>query len=218
VTARLLLVRHGITDWNREGRFQGRLDPPLSADGRHEAQLLAERLVEDGDRPSLVVSSPLTRALETARILAGGSPVMTDARLTEIAQGAWEGRTHTELERDDRERYARWRASRGAEPPPDGEALAAAGERGAAGVDAAVAAERWPLCLVAHGGILRLIAAHLLALDPRRGPELDVDNASLGVLARDGDVWVLERWNDTRHLLGRAPIHVAEEEGRPLAL
>lgn len=64
---RLILVRHGITDWNREGRFQGHLDPPLGDDGRREARMVADRLVDDSDlRPRRVISSSLGRALETA--------------------------------------------------------------------------------------------------------------------------------------------------------
>jgi broad specificity phosphatase PhoE len=218
VTARLLLVRHGITDWNREGRFQGHLDPPLSDEGREEAQLLAGRLSTDGEQPVRVVSSPLLRARQTAEILAGARRITIDRRLLEIGQGAWEGRTHAELARDEAERYARWRASRGADPPPGGEPIDAAAGRVAAGIDEALGRDGWPLCVVAHGGILRLLAGHLLRLDLQRAWRLDVDNASLSVLAGRDGTWALERWNDTTHLLGRTSVHVAEEEGEPLAL
>ena len=98
--ARLVLVRHGVTDWNREGRFQGHLDPPLGDEGRREASLVAERLVEDSTlRPLRVISSSLGRAMETAAPIAAraGVDVEPDARLIEIGQGRWEGRTHAEL-------------------------------------------------------------------------------------------------------------------------
>lgn len=218
MTLRLLLVRHGVTEWNREGRFQGHLDPALAAEGRDEAELLARRLRAAGDEPVRVLSSPLARARQTAELLAGRVRVESDPRLMEIGQGEWEGRTHRELERDDAERYAAWRASRGASPPPGGEPLAQAAERVAAGVAALGGGGESPVCVVSHGGILRLLAGRLLELDLERGWSMDVDNASLSILVSRDRGWALERWNDTRHLLGRARVHVDEEEGEPLAL
>ena len=88
----LVLVRHGITDWNHEGRFQGHLDPPLGEDGRREAALVAERLATDPAlRPGRVISSTLGRGLETAGPIAAsaGVEVVGDARLIEIGQGRW---------------------------------------------------------------------------------------------------------------------------------
>jgi broad specificity phosphatase PhoE len=98
---RLVLVRHGVTDWNREGRFQGHLDPGLADAGRHEAELVATRIAaDDGLRPARLVSSSLGRAVETAAAIARmtGVAVEPDPRLMEIGQGEWEGRTHAELE------------------------------------------------------------------------------------------------------------------------
>lgn len=223
---RLLLVRHGVTDWNREGRFQGQLDPPLSDDGRVEAALIASRLVASGERPARVVSSPLSRALATAETIATAPwpsdppPIATDARLVEIGQGEWQGRTHAELLVADADRYAAWRDRGGEESPPGGEQIEAVLDRAAAVVADLLSREPWPVCLVSHGGVMRLIAGELLGLTPRRAWALDLDNASLSVLvgdARPGS-WRVERWNDTRHLLGRLPTHVAEAEGRPVAL
>jgi probable phosphoglycerate mutase len=228
VSRRLILVRHGVTDWNREGRFQGHLDPPLGAAGRSEAQLLAERLARsDEDRPVRIVSSPLDRAAATARILAesvleppGATPsVSLDARLMEIGQGAWEGRTHAELAADDGRRYASWRRHAGRQPP-GGESIAHALARVRDAFDELAADDGWPLCVVSHGGTLRLAARHLLGLAPRRAWAMDVDNASVSVLASEpGEAtWRVERWNDVGHLLGRASLHVDEAEGEPLAL
>ncbi|HET6380493.1 MAG TPA: histidine phosphatase family protein [candidate division Zixibacteria bacterium] len=220
---RLLLVRHGITAWNREGRFQGHLDPPLAEDGREEARLLAARLVADGPRPDRILSSPLERAAGTARVLAGALRLSLDldARLMEIGQGEWEGRTHEELAETDAERYAAWRARAGEAQPPGAETIEQALDRVRSALDELLAAEpSETVCLVTHGGIARLAARHLLGLEPRRAWAMDVDNASLSVLARveDGPSWRVETWNDTAHLLGRRPQHVDESEGEPLAL
>ena len=218
---RLLLVRHGITDWNREGRFQGHLDPPLSETGQREARLIATRLAADADlRPERVVSSALARASETARIIADacGSPLATDTRLIELGQGDWEGRTHAELAVADSARYEAWRT--GDHEPPGAETVEQALVRISAALGDLLDGEAAEAtCLVSHGGTLRLVARLLLVLDGERSWALDVDNASLSALSRiDGGGWRVDRWNDTQHLLGRLPTHVDEAEGTPLAL
>jgi probable phosphoglycerate mutase len=217
---RLVLVRHGVTDWNREGRFQGHRDPGLSDAGRHEAALVAERIAGDPTlRPARIISSSLGRALQTAEPIAAtvGVTVEPEPRLMEIGQGDWEGRTHAELEVEDPDRYRAWRQAAGVRQPPGGESIESATERARSVVvelERAPEADR-PICLVSHGGTLRILA-HLL-LDLADVHTLDVDNASIAVLTRTGR-WRLDRWNDTLHLLGREATHVDEVEGRPLAL
>jgi broad specificity phosphatase PhoE len=92
----LLLVRHGETDWNAEGRLQGHTDRPLNEVGRRQATALADRL--DGDEITAVYASDLARARETAEILAErlGLAVVTDPDLRERNWGSWEGLTGTE--------------------------------------------------------------------------------------------------------------------------
>jgi len=95
----LLLVRHGETDWNAEGRLQGHTDRPLNDHGRRQAAALAERLA--GEAIDAVYSSDLARARETAGILAErlGLPVVDDPDLRERNWGNWEGLTGTERDR-----------------------------------------------------------------------------------------------------------------------
>ncbi len=214
---RLLLVRHGVTDWNREGRFQGHLDPPLSDAGLHEAELVGIRIAADAGSPARIVSSSLHRASQTADAIgaATGMPVELDRRLIEIGQGEWEGRTHDEIAATDAERYEVWRTSDGL--PPGGETIEATVNR-LRGVLGDLATVDGDIVIVSHGGIIRVLARLLLDLSPSRSWALDVDNASLSVVNRADGSWRLERWNDTRHLLGVEPTHVDEAEGRPLAL
>lgn len=218
---RLLLVRHGVTSWNREGRFQGHSDPPLSADGRNEAELAAARLAADPSlRPSRIVSSDLVRAFDTATAIgrASGLTPIRDARWREIGQGDWEGRTHAELEVADRERYRAWREATGLRQPPGGEPIADARRRVTEALDELLTGADWPACVVSHGGLIRVVASVLLDLG-EEPPPLEVDNASISVLGRQPDGnWRLERWNDARHLLGSVQTHVDEADGRPLAL
>lgn len=97
----LLLARHGETDWNREGRWQGWADPPLNETGRGQARELADQLRQTPF--DAVYSSDLKRALETAEILAAphGVPVLVDSGLREIDVGSWSGLTREEI----RERF-----------------------------------------------------------------------------------------------------------------
>jgi broad specificity phosphatase PhoE len=95
----LLLVRHGETDWNADGRLQGQTDRPLSDFGRRQAHKLAEELA---DEPlEAIYSSDLVRARETAEIVEGrlGLPVTIDAGLRERDWGSWEGLTAVERDR-----------------------------------------------------------------------------------------------------------------------
>ena len=105
----ILLVRHGETDWNREGRFQGHADPPLNELGREQAADLAERLAGDGI--AAVYTSDLRRAAETAAIVAArlGLPVSAHAGLREIDVGEFQGLTRAEIDErwpDARARFA----------------------------------------------------------------------------------------------------------------
>jgi 2,3-bisphosphoglycerate-dependent phosphoglycerate mutase len=104
----ILLARHGETDWNREGRFQGHADPPLNETGRAQAAELAAEL--EGVELAAVYSSPLRRALETAAVVAavhGFEPVTVDA-LREVDVGSWQGLTRAEIEARCPEQFARW--------------------------------------------------------------------------------------------------------------
>jgi broad specificity phosphatase PhoE len=96
---KLLLVRHGETDWNAEGRLQGQTDRPLNDFGRRQARRLAEQL--EGEELQAIYSSDLARARETAEIVSErlGLPVELDADLREKDWGTWEGLTAVERDR-----------------------------------------------------------------------------------------------------------------------
>jgi broad specificity phosphatase PhoE len=168
VTGRLLLIRHGESTWNAEHRLQGQADPPLSPLGREQAAALVPFL--DG-LPSEVVSSDLTRAVETAAALGlAGAP--TDPRWREIDIGAWAGHTVAEL---DAGAVAAWR--RGELAPPNAETWREFQARVAAAVDALRGRDA---VVVTHGGCVRAACAHLTGADPRTlAPPA---NASLTVL------------------------------------
>jgi len=149
---------------------------------------------------------------------AAGVEVEPDRRLIEIGQGEWEGRTHAELEVEDAERYEAWRSAAGVRQPPGGEPTEAATERVRDFLDELLSAAPGRVCLVSHGGTLRILAHLLFELGDGRSIAFDVDNAAISAATRIEEAWRLERWNDSLHLLGHETTHVDEAEGRPLAL
>jgi glucosyl-3-phosphoglycerate phosphatase len=194
---RLLIWRHGRTEWNATGRFQGQLDPPLDAEGRNQAARVAPHLVAAGLSPddTVVVSSDLVRAAETAAVLAEllGVPLTLDPRLREHGLGTWEGLTRDEVAARYPEQYADWVAGR---PVRDrgGEQPASVAERALAAV-----ADLPPVgaaVLVTHGGTAgRLLEALLgLGADHRRlfGP---LGNCAWSELTRQSGRWRLVRHN-----------------------
>ncbi|MDD9206456.1 histidine phosphatase family protein [Georgenia sp. 10Sc9-8] len=164
----IVFWRHGQTEYNAAQRLQGQVDIPLNDLGRRQAVRAAEVLAVER-RPTHVVSSDLSRAVDTAQALAErtGLAVRTDARLRERGFGAWEGRTHEEIRSGWPEAFASWR--RGNEPEGVGaETRAEAGQRVAAAV-AATAEDLHDddvLLVVAHGAAITLAQSVLLGLDP----------------------------------------------------
>lgn len=162
---RLLLARHGETAWNRERRFQGHADPPLSDEGRRQARQLADRLA---DTPlAAIYTSDLARARETAEIIAARKGLAVDvvAGLRENDIGSWTGLTVDEVRGFFPDDYVRWESGQGfgwrdGEQYPEMAARVVAAVRGivAAHPDSSV-------LVVTHGGPLRAIRAHALGLD-----------------------------------------------------
>jgi probable phosphoglycerate mutase len=195
---RLVLWRHGRTEWNAEGRFQGQLDPPLDEKGRRQAALAAP-YVAAGLTPedTVVVSSDLVRAADTARALTGmlGVPVRLDERLREHGMGCWEGLTRGEVADRFPEQYADWTAGRpvhgrGGESP---DAVAARALEALADLPEAGVA-----VVVTHGGTAGRLIERLLDLgrDHRRvfGP---LGNCAWSELVMQGSRWRLLRHNSS---------------------
>jgi glucosyl-3-phosphoglycerate phosphatase len=158
---RLILVRHGLSEWNASGRVQGQADPPLSPEGREEARRLAPMVAAQA--PDAVVSSDLARARETAELL-GAGPVETDARWRESAMGDWTGRAAEELLADPSGAFGRWRE--GLERPPGGESFDDMRTRAGAAVRDLVARGLRCVVVVTHGGPVRAAVAELAGLSP----------------------------------------------------
>lgn len=152
------IVRHGQTDWNVEGRYQGQADQPLNAVGLEQARRAADRL--RGCDFAAIYSSDLQRAHVTAQIIAAelGLPVQVDRRLREVNQGEWEGMLTADIQQRYAEEWAARRADRLHAAPPGGESLAQVAARVLAGVADIV--NRHPdqkVLLVSHGLALAVV-------------------------------------------------------------
>jgi probable phosphoglycerate mutase len=202
---RLLLARHGATQNNFDARFTGQSDIPLSPLGERQAQALARRLSEEC--LSRIVSSDLQRARRTAEIVAArvGLPVELDRDLREIALGAWEGRTHAELEAEAPDDLRRWRRDAPTWAPPGGETYAALRTR------LWRALTRWQeaepdgtVVWVTHGAAIGVLLCDVVGIELTRGWQFRRDNAAISELDVGPERIVVARLNDAAHLAGVA--------------
>ena len=179
----LWLVRHGETEWSRSGRHTGRTDVPLTEHGEEQARELSLRL----DRPwRQVLCSPLQRARRTAEL--AGLTFDVDRDLAEWAYGHAEGLTTAELSAE-----AEWSVW---DDVALGETVEDVGTRCARVLERVTPVlSDGDACLVAHGHLLRVLAAVWLGLPPRDGRLWSLDPAHVGVLGHEHDRQVVRAWN-----------------------
>jgi probable phosphoglycerate mutase len=183
----LWLVRHGETEWSSLGRHTGRTDIPLTDTGRAQARSVARKLA--GHDFVLVLSSPLARALDTARLAGFADRVESTDDLLEWDYGADEGRTTAQI-REERDGWTVWR-----DGPLGGETAEAVGER----VDRVIARVRavdGDVLVFAHGHVLRILAARWLGEPPTEGRLYGLSTATVSVLGWERETAVIERWNE----------------------
>jgi broad specificity phosphatase PhoE len=195
MAARILLVRHGQTEWSLSGRHTGRTDIPLTDEGRRTARLLGDRLAGapwGGLREAEVRTSPLRRAADTCHEAGFPGAKEWDA-LLEWDYGDYEGRTPAQLQ-ELRPGWNIWR-----DGVPDGESPHDVAARADEVVGWARSAPR-DVLVFAHGHVLRALGARWLGLPVSFGGSLRLDPASLSILGWAYGEPAIERWNDTGHL------------------
>ncbi len=162
---RILLVRHGQSTWNADGRWQGRADPPLSELGRRQAEVAAETIATMDI--GAIWASPLVRAHETATVMGKrlDLSVQFDPRLQERDAGEWTGKTRTEIE-------AGWPGFLDSGRRPTGfETNDVLHERALAAVHDIAAIAHQPVVIVSHGGLIRVVE-QALGSEPHSVPNL----------------------------------------------
>lgn len=183
----LWLVRHGQTEWSRLGKHTGRTDILLTEVGRAEAQAVGRKLT--GHPFVLVLSSPLSRAFETARLAGFADKVEATDDLMEWDYGEDEGRTTLEI-RQERPGWTIW-----GDGPKGGETADQVAQRVDRVIDRVRNADG-DVLVFAHGHVLRILAARWLGEPPTEGRLYALSTATVSVLGWEREWAVVERWNE----------------------
>lgn len=192
---RVVLVRHGETEWSRSHRHTGRTDVPLTDAGREQAAAAGRALARA--RVDLVLTSPLTRAVDTCRLAGLGEQAVVVPDLAEWDYGAAEGRSTAEMQ-EETPGWTVWTHPVGG----NGETVEAVGERADRVIDR-VARVEGTVAVFAHGHLLRILTARWLGMDAVGGRHFVLGTATISLLGHEHGNRVVEVWNDDTHLTGR---------------
>jgi broad specificity phosphatase PhoE len=180
---KVFLIRHGVTDWHRDGKLLGQRDIPLNDDGRAQAERAAEGL--DGIPIAEVISSPLLRALQSAEAIGErvGIEVARDPRLTDLRVGKWEGRPYDDIAAT--EEYQSYLADPLTQRIPGGESLGEVQRRATAAIEQALADNPSgdAIAVVTHAGVIRILLAHYLGSAAGNYHRIRVSPGSISVLS-----------------------------------
>ncbi|MXW40309.1 MAG: histidine phosphatase family protein [Synechococcus sp. SB0668_bin_15] len=168
---RILLLRHGETDWNRQSRFQGQIDVPLNATGRQQAQQAAAFLRHSPVKRAY--TSPMARPRETAELVLAhhaGVPLVTCEGLLEIGHGLWEGKLEQDIQAQWPQLLATWKTAphQVVMPGPGGETIQQVSQRAVAAMEriAQELEDGETALVVAHDAVNKAVLCHLLGLSP----------------------------------------------------
>ena len=199
---RIILVRHGETEWNRVERFRGRANVPLNQVGLNQAKITGKRIAAEW-KPQAVYSSPLSRAVRTAEVIAMclDLPVQVHHGITDIDYGRWEGMTPDEVRKHWPRVMDDWYNSPGCARIPHGETLNDVHIRAMEAVREIVGDHEWEtVVVVGHTVVNRVILLNVLELSHDRFWRLGQDTCAINCFEADGDDFTLVSLNDTFHL------------------
>ena len=196
----MLLVRHGETEWNKEGRYHGVTDIELSHIGLDQARRLSNRLA--AEKPDTVYSSPLKRAMQTAQQIAEvhNLLIVPCDELRELNLGDFEGKRFRGVEDEGRPLEAAWEAGNIDFNLPGGETLYQLYDR-VAGFVATLREKHSTdtILIVSHGGALRMMICHLIGIELRNWWRIRLESAALSIVEIEPERAVLLLLNDTCH-------------------
>ena len=198
----IIIIRHGETEWNKTGRFQGQSDVPLSPEGHAQAALLGQHL--DVGHADAFYASDLIRTMETAAPLAArlGLTVVPDPALRELHFGAWEGRFFSEIDTEDPETLKHFYRDPEHANIPDSEDFSVFQKRIAGRVRTIATEHRGErVIIVSHGAAIRILIADILAMPIRSIWHVSQLNTAVNCIRFEDDGFaVLTRMNDVAHL------------------
>jgi broad specificity phosphatase PhoE len=183
---RVVLVRHGATEWSKSGQHTSHTDLSLLPDGEDQARRAGKKLA--GHRYGLVLCSPLTRAVQTCRLAGFGDQAELCEDLHEWDYGSYEGLTTPQIHESDPD-WNLWR-----DGCPEGESPSEIGARVDRVLERFAAVEGDGLAF-AHGHVLRVLTARWLEMDVAAGSRFRLEAGSLGVLGHERDTRVIEAWS-----------------------
>lgn len=201
MTTRLILVRHGMTEWNNEFRYQGHADINLNEEGFRQAEALREKLA--GEKLAAVYSSDLSRAYNTAVVIVAphGLPVQVCPDLREINFGAWEGLTYYDIEKNYPEQLKIWRQTPHLLQVPEGETFPLIRDKACACAEKIIAKHMdETVLIVTHGGTIAAMICGLLGQPLEKMWEYKQKNTAVNVLRWEEGRFRLDVLNDVSHL------------------
>lgn len=182
---KLILIRHGETEWVRQGLYQGSTDVPLNRRGLSQARAVASAIKKA--KPIAVYSSKLMRARQTAKLIARASRkrITEDKRLNEISFGDWEGQSHERIRIQFPKASAKWYQVNWSSRPPGGESLRSLEKRISkflVDLSKKHSDQDGSCVVVTHGGPIRMFLIHLLKMNPEVFWSIRIDVASVTVM------------------------------------
>ncbi len=199
-TTRILLARHGQTEWNLEYKFQGKTNTKLTDIGKSQAQALADRLASWPFE--IIYSSPLDRAMYTSQVIARARNIDVIAlpELQEINFGTWEGHSIKALQTEQRELFSKWRADPFFNMPPGAETWEKLYNRLSRAVKTILDGQQKNIIVISHGGIMRALYSVLLGFNPHKVWNNEISNCGMsGIEMRSGRPWLIFA-NDDLHI------------------
>ena len=200
---KIILIRHGETEWNVNEVFRGRIDIELNETGMKQAQLLAKYLSDV--KMDAVYSSPLKRALKTAEMIASYHKIRVEIApgLIDFDYGKWQGLPHQEVKDKYKELYAEWIENPYRVKIPAGESLDDVRERATGVVDNVIRHEG-TVALVSHRVVNKVLICALLGLDNSHFWNIKQDNCGITIFTYKNGRFILTKHNDTSYL---KPLH-----------
>ena len=198
---KLIIVRHGYTDWNQEHKFQGQRDIPLNKKGKRQARQTAAELGEE--KIDSIYCSDLKRARKTARLINKEHELEINLckKLRELNFGDWEGCTYREIKQNWPDLHEQWQENPVKYPPPAGEKLADFKERIEAVFSRLVAGNKGETVLVVtHGGVIRVYLTVVLDLFPDGFWQFNIDQAAINIIKFFAERVIINGLNCKCHL------------------
>lgn len=197
---KIIIVRHGQTNWNILGKVQGQEDIELNEIGKEQAKKLASKLTKE--KIDIIYTSDLKRSYQTAKIISDtiNSNIIIDKNLREIHFGNWQGLTLTNIKKDFKKEYIIWRTEPHKLNLPGAEKLIEVQERMKKIINNVLRSENQNILIVSHATAIKTLILGILDLDLAKFNNIKIDNTSISIIEYHSTGPIIKLLNDTCHL------------------